>query len=42
MIADTRTNEELLDAVRVGEQGALAALVERRRDHRSALKNRQQ
>jgi hypothetical protein len=36
MSADTRTNEELLDAVRIGEQGALAALVEGHRDRRSA------
>src|SRR5256885_854381 len=29
MSADTRTNEELLDAARAGDEGALAALVER-------------
>src|SRR6266516_5120489 len=32
MSADTRTNEELLDAARNGDEGALAVLVERRRD----------
>ena len=32
MTADRRTNEELLDAARVGDEGALAALVERHRD----------
>jgi RNA polymerase sigma-70 factor (ECF subfamily) len=32
MSADTRTNEELLDAARNGDEGALAALVERHRD----------
>jgi RNA polymerase sigma-70 factor (ECF subfamily) len=32
MSADTRTNEELLDAARHGDEGALAALVERHRD----------
>jgi RNA polymerase sigma-70 factor (ECF subfamily) len=32
MSADTRTNEELLDAVRNGDEGALAVLVERHRD----------
>jgi RNA polymerase sigma-70 factor (ECF subfamily) len=32
MSADTRTNEELLDAARTGDEGALAALVERHRD----------
>src|SRR6516162_9201135 len=32
MSADTRTNEELLKAARHGDQGALAALVERHRD----------
>jgi RNA polymerase sigma-70 factor (ECF subfamily) len=31
MSADTRTNEELLDAARNGDEGALAALVERHR-----------
>jgi RNA polymerase sigma-70 factor (ECF subfamily) len=31
MSADTRTNEELLDAARHGDEGALAALVERHR-----------
>jgi RNA polymerase sigma-70 factor, ECF subfamily len=31
MTADTRTNEELLDAARNGDEGALAALVERHR-----------
>src|SRR6478672_4154819 len=31
MSADTRTNEELLDAARNGDAGALAALVERHR-----------
>jgi hypothetical protein len=30
--ADNRTNEELLDAVRHGAEGALAVLVERHRD----------
>src|SRR5436309_10139392 len=32
MSADTRTNEELLDAARSGNEGALAILVERHRD----------
>src|SRR5436309_11623324 len=32
MSADTRTNEELLDAARNGDEGALALLVERHRD----------
>jgi RNA polymerase sigma-70 factor (ECF subfamily) len=32
MNADTRTNEELLDAARSGDEGALAVLVERHRD----------
>src|SRR5215471_12666175 len=32
MSANTRTNEELLDAARNGDEGALAALVERHRD----------
>ena len=32
MSADTRTNEELLDAARNGDEGALAVLVERYRD----------
>jgi RNA polymerase sigma-70 factor (ECF subfamily) len=32
MSADTRINEELLDAARNGDEGALAALVERHRD----------
>ncbi len=32
MSADTRTNEELLDAARNGDEGALAILVERHRD----------
>jgi len=32
MNADTRTNEELLEAARNGDQDALAALVERHRD----------
>ena len=32
MSADTRTNEELLDAARNGDEGALAVLVERHRD----------
>src|SRR3954451_10399110 len=32
MNADTRTNEELLDAPRTGDQDALAVLVERHRD----------
>jgi RNA polymerase sigma-70 factor (ECF subfamily) len=32
MSADTRTNEELLDAARDGDEGALAILVERHRD----------
>ena len=32
MSADTPTNEELLDAARNGDEGALAALVERHRD----------
>jgi RNA polymerase sigma-70 factor (ECF subfamily) len=32
MSADTRTNEELLDAARSGDEGALAVLVERHRD----------
>jgi RNA polymerase sigma-70 factor (ECF subfamily) len=32
MSADTRTNEELLEAARNGDEGALAALVERHRD----------
>ena len=32
MSADTRTNEELLDAARNGDDGALAVLVERHRD----------
>jgi RNA polymerase sigma-70 factor (ECF subfamily) len=32
MSADTRTNEELLDAARNGGEGALAVLVERHRD----------
>lgn len=32
MRADTRTNEELLDAARNGDEGALAVLVERHRD----------
>ena len=31
MNADTRTNEELLDAARDGDEGALAALVQRHR-----------
>src|SRR6516165_2227329 len=31
--APTRTNEELLDAARNGDEGALAALVERHRGH---------
>ena len=30
--ADTRTNEELLDAARNGDEGALGVLVERHRD----------
>jgi RNA polymerase sigma-70 factor (ECF subfamily) len=32
MSADPRTNEELLDAARTGDEGALAVLVERHRD----------
>jgi RNA polymerase sigma-70 factor (ECF subfamily) len=32
MTADTRTNEELLDGARHGDEGALAVLVERHRD----------
>src|SRR5437868_11322452 len=32
MSGDTRTNEELLDAARSGDEGALAVLVERHRD----------
>src|SRR5436853_2287970 len=32
MTADSRTNEELLDAARTGDEGALAALVGRHRD----------
>ena len=32
MNADTRTNEELLDAARNGDEDALAVLVERHRD----------
>src|SRR5438874_8985707 len=32
MSADTRTNEELLDAARDGDERALAVLVERHRD----------
>ena len=32
MSADSPTNEELLDAARNGDEGALAALVERHRD----------
>jgi RNA polymerase sigma-70 factor (ECF subfamily) len=32
MSADTRTNEELLDAAQSGDEGALAVLVERHRD----------
>src|SRR5437763_8692183 len=32
MSGDTRTNEELLDAARNGDEGALAVLVERHRD----------
>ena len=32
MSADSRTNEELLDAARNGDEGALAVLVERHRD----------
>src|SRR5881275_467431 len=32
MSADTRTNEELLDAARNGDEGALAVLVERHRE----------
>jgi RNA polymerase sigma-70 factor (ECF subfamily) len=32
MSADSRTNEELLEAARNGDEGALAALVERHRD----------
>src|SRR6516164_9788657 len=32
MSADTPTNEDLLDAARNGDQGALAALVERHRE----------
>src|SRR5262249_9106114 len=32
MSADTRTNEELLEAARNGDEGALAVLVERHRD----------
>jgi RNA polymerase sigma-70 factor (ECF subfamily) len=32
MSADTPTNEELLDAARNGDEGALAVLVERHRD----------
>src|SRR6516162_6780900 len=32
MSADTRSNEELLDIARNGEEGALAVLVERHRD----------
>src|SRR6516162_2331963 len=32
MSADTRTNEELLDAARTGDEAALAVLVERHRD----------
>src|SRR5438477_11462587 len=32
MSADTRTDEELLDAARNGDEGALAVLVERHRD----------
>src|SRR3954453_6507664 len=32
MTADTRTNEELLEAARGGDEGALALLVERHRD----------
>lgn len=32
MSADTRTNEELLDVARNGDEGALAVLVERHRD----------
>jgi RNA polymerase sigma-70 factor (ECF subfamily) len=37
MIADTRTNEELLDATRNGDEGPLAVLVER---HRGRLERR--
>ena len=32
MSADSQTNEELLDAARNGDEGALAVLVERHRD----------
>jgi RNA polymerase sigma-70 factor (ECF subfamily) len=32
MSAETRTNEQLLDAAQTGDEGALAALVERHRD----------
>src|SRR5436190_23769694 len=32
MSADTRTNEELLDAARNGDEGALAVLVQRHRE----------
>src|SRR5437588_9393791 len=32
MTADSRTNEELLDAARNGDEGALAFLIERHRD----------
>jgi len=32
MTADTRTNEELLDAACHGDEGALAVLVDRHRD----------
>src|SRR5207237_7793392 len=32
MSADTRTDEQLLDAARHGDEGALAVLVERHRD----------
>ena len=32
MSADTRTDEELLDAARTGDEAALAALVERYRE----------
>src|SRR4051794_18068347 len=37
MSADTRTNEELLDAARQGDEGALAALVERHRERLERL-----
>jgi hypothetical protein len=42
MSADTRTNEELLDAARNGDKGAFAVLVERHRGRLERMVRRRQ